>query len=103
MPNEAKAGVLQGTLDLMVLQMLATPGPQHGYAMAARIEQVSSGAIQLNRGRSIQACCAWNSAGSCAQRERTETNRRARYYRITASGRRQLQAEKAEWARTWLR
>ena len=50
MPNEAKAGVLQGTLDLMVLQTLATLGPLHGYAIAARIEQVSSGAIQLNMG-----------------------------------------------------
>ena len=50
MANEAKAGVLQGTLDLMVLQTLATLGPMHGYAIAARIEQVSSGAIQLNMG-----------------------------------------------------
>jgi len=50
MPNESKAGVLQGTLDLMVLQTLATLGPLHGYAIAARIEQVSSGAIQLNMG-----------------------------------------------------
>jgi len=50
MSNEAKAGVLQGTLDLMVLQTLVTLGPQHGYAIAARIEQVSSGAIQLNMG-----------------------------------------------------
>jgi DNA-binding PadR family transcriptional regulator len=50
MHNEAKAGVLQGTLDLMVLQALATLGPLHGYASAARIEQVSSGAIQLYMG-----------------------------------------------------
>jgi PadR family transcriptional regulator len=50
MSNEAKAGVLQGTLDVMVLQTLVTLGPLHGYAIAARIEQVSSGAIQLNMG-----------------------------------------------------
>ena len=50
MPNEQKAGVLQGTLDLMVLQTLATLGPLHGYAIGARIEQVSGGAIQLNMG-----------------------------------------------------
>ena len=50
MPNEQKAGVLQGTLDLMVLQTLATLGSLHGYAIGARIEQVSGGAIQLNMG-----------------------------------------------------
>ena len=50
MSNEPKAGILQGTLDLMILQTLATLGPLHGYAVAARIEQVSSGAIQLNMG-----------------------------------------------------
>ena len=50
MANEARAGVLQGTLDLMILQTLATLGPQHGYAIAARLEQVSAGALQLNMG-----------------------------------------------------
>ena len=51
MPNEeSRAGVLQGTLDLMILQTLAAMGPQHGYAIAARLEQVSSGALQLNMG-----------------------------------------------------
>ena len=50
MPNEAKAAVLQRTLDLKVLQTLATLGSMHGYTIAARIEQVSSGAIQLNMG-----------------------------------------------------
>jgi hypothetical protein len=50
MPNEARAGVLQGTLDLMILQTLAAIGPQHGYAIAARLEQVSGGALQLHMG-----------------------------------------------------
>ena len=50
MPNEQRACVLQGTLDLMVLQTLATLGPLHGYAISARIEQKSGGAIQLNMG-----------------------------------------------------
>ena len=52
MPNRepAKADVLQGTLDLMVLQTVATLGPLHGYAIAARLEQVSSGALRLNMG-----------------------------------------------------
>jgi transcriptional regulator len=92
--------VLQGTLVLMVLQTLVTLGPLHGYAIAARIEQVSSGAIQLNMGSLYPGLLRLEQRGFIrAQWERTETNRRARYYSITAAGRRQLQAEKAEWAR----
>ena len=100
MPNEAKAGVLQGTLDLMVLQTLSTLGPQHGYAIAARIEQVSSGAIQLNMGTLYPGLLRLEQRGFVrAQWDRTETNRRARYYSITAAGRRQLDTEKTEWTR----
>src|SRR6516225_4096507 len=100
MTNEGKAGVLQGTLDLMVLQTLATLGPMHGYAVAARIEQVSSGAIQLNMGTLYPGLLRLEQRGFVrAQWERTETNRRARYYSITAAGRRQLAAEKTEWTR----
>jgi len=100
MPNEQRAGVLQGTLDLMVLQTLATLGPLHGYAISARIEQVSRGAIQLNMGTLYPGLLRLEQRGFVrAQWDRTETNRRARYYSITAAGRRQLQTEKAEWAR----
>jgi len=100
MPNESKAGVLQGTLDLMVLQTLATLGPMHGYAIAARIEQVSSGAIQLNMGTLYPGLLRLEQRGFVrAQWDQTETNRRARYYSITAAGRRQLEAEKREWKR----
>src|ERR1044072_10061320 len=100
MPNEEKAGVLQGTLDLMVLQTLAVLGTLHGYAIAARIEQVSSGAIQLNMGTLYPGLLRLEQRGFIrAEWDRTETNRRARYYSITAAGRRQLQAEKNEWAR----
>ena len=100
MPNEAKAGVLQGTLDLMVLQTLATLGSLHGYAIAARIEQVSSGAIQLNMGTLYPGLLRLEQRGFIrAQWDKTETNRRARFYSITAAGRRQLDAEKAEWTR----
>src|SRR6516225_941705 len=100
MPNEEKAGVLQGTLDLMVLQTLATLGPLHGYAIAARLEQVSSRAIQLNMGTLYPGLLRLEQRGFIrAQWDRTETNRRARYYNITAAGRRQLQTEKAEWSR----
>lgn len=100
MANEAKAGVLQGTLDLMVLQTLATLGKMHGYAIAARIEQVSSGAIQLNMGTLYPGLLRLEQQGFVrAQWDRTETNRRARYYSITAAGRRQLAAERTEWTR----
>ena len=93
------ANVLQGTLDLMILQTLATLGPLHGYAVGARIEQVSNGAIQLNMGTLYPGLLRLEQRGFIrAQWERTETNRRARYYSITAAGRRQLQTEKAEWA-----
>jgi len=100
MSNEAKAGVLQGTLDVMVLQTLVTLGPLHGYAIAARIEQVSSGAIQLNMGTLYPGLLRLEQRGFVrAQWGRTETNRRARYYSITAAGRRQLAIEKTEWTR----
>ena len=100
MPNEQKADVLQGTLDLMVLQALASVGPMHGYAIGARIEQRSSGAIQLNMGTLYPGLLRLEQRGFIrAQWDRTETNRRARYYSITAAGRRQLQTEKAEWSR----
>ena len=96
--TDGKAEVLQGTLDLMVLQTLESMGPQHGYAIAARLEQVSAGALQLNMGTLYPALMrleqrgrikgAWNT---------TETNRRARYYVLTAAGRRQLAKEKRVW------
>ena len=93
MPDRApsKAGVLQGTLDLMVLQTLDTLGPQHGYAIAARLEQVSGGALQVNMGtlypalmRLEQRALIRGSWGT------TEANRKARFYGLTAAGRRQL-------------
>jgi PadR family transcriptional regulator PadR len=100
MANEAKAGVLQGTLDLMVLQTLATLGPLHGYAIAARIEQVSSSAIQLNMGTLYPGLLRLEQRGFIrAKWDRTENNRRARFYSITAPGRRRLDVEKAGWTR----
>src|SRR5437667_8237148 len=100
MPNEAKADVLQGTLDLMVLQTLATLGPLHGYAIAARLEHVSTGAIQLNMGTLYPALMRLEQRGLLRGEWRvTDNNRRARFYHITAVGRRQLVTEKAEWDR----
>ena len=100
MPNRDKADVLQGTLDLMILQTLATLGPLHGYAVAERLEQVSNGALQLNMGTLYPGLVRLDQRGFIrAQWNRTENNRRARYYSITAAGRRRLDAERAEWTR----
>jgi PadR family transcriptional regulator, regulatory protein PadR len=95
-----KADVLQGTLDLMVLQTLATLGPLHGYAIAARIAQVSGGSLQLNMGTLYPGLMRLEQRGFVRARWAvTESNRRARFYSITAAGRRQLSSEKAEWHR----
>jgi PadR family transcriptional regulator, regulatory protein PadR len=102
MPNKgsAKADVLQGTLDLMVLQTLATLGPQHGYAIAARLEQVSSGRLQLNMGTLYPGLMRLEQRGLIrAEWGFTDKRRNARFYDITAAGRRRLTAEKAEWER----
>ena len=102
MPNreQPKADVLQGTLDLMVLQTLATLGLLHGYAIAARLEQVSVGGLRLNMGTLYPGLMRLEQRGLVrAQWGVTDTNRKARYYHITAAGRRQLATEKAEWDR----
>jgi PadR family transcriptional regulator len=102
MPNgeRAKADVLQGTLDLMVLQTLAALGPLHGYAIAARLEQVSGGALRLNMGTLYPGLMRLEQRGFVrAEWKVTDNNRKARFYTITAAGRRQLTMEKTEWAR----
>jgi PadR family transcriptional regulator PadR len=102
MPNREpeKRDVLQGTLDLMVLQTVATLGPLHGYAIAARLEEVSRGSIQLNMGTLYPGLMRLEQRGLLrAAWGMTDTNRRARFYAITAAGRRRLAAEKAEWDR----
>jgi PadR family transcriptional regulator PadR len=97
----AKADVLQGTLDLMVLQTVATLGPLHGYAIAARLEQVSTGALRLNMGTLYPGLMRLEQRGLVrAKWGVTDTNRKARFYTITPAGRRELAVEKAEWDRT---
>ena len=101
MANKAtRADVLQGTLDLMVLQTVAALGPLHGYAIAARLEQVSGGAHQINMGTLYPGLMRLEQRGLVRARWGvTDTNRKARFYTITAAGRRQLAVEKAEWDR----
>ena len=94
----AKTDVLQGTLDLMVLQTLESMGPQHGYAIAARFEQVSNGALQLNMGTLYPALMRLEQRGLIrGSWGTTDNNRKARFYALTASGRRQLTREKQAW------
>ena len=102
MPNKAqgKADVLQGTLDLMVLQTLATLGSLHGYAIAARLEQVSNGALRLNMGTLYPGLMRLEQRGLVRGTWGvTDSNRKARFYAITAAGRRELATERAEWNR----
>jgi PadR family transcriptional regulator, regulatory protein PadR len=99
--DHKKADVLQGTLDLMVMQTLATLGPLHGYAIAARLEQVSSGAVRLNMGTLYPALMRLEQRGFVrGEWDVTENNRKARFYAVTAAGRRQLTRQKGEWDRT---
>jgi transcriptional regulator len=96
----SKTDILQGTLDLMVLQTVAMLGPSHGYTIAARLEQVSSGALRLNMGTLYPALMRVEQRGFVrAQWDVTDNNRKARFYQITPAGRRQLATEKADWAR----
>ena len=100
MPNEERAEILQGTLDLMILQTLARLGPQHGYAIAARLEQVSGGALQLNMGTLYPGLVRLEARGVISARwGQTESNRRARFYELTAKGRKALEKERAGWLR----
>jgi transcriptional regulator len=96
----SKADVLQGTLDLMVLQTLDSLGALHGYAIAARLEQVSGGALQLNMGTLYPALMRLEQRGLVVGNwGTTETNRKARFYALTPAGRRQLAKEKQAWDR----
>jgi PadR family transcriptional regulator PadR len=98
--DASKAGVLQGTLDLMVLQTLDTLGPQHGYAIAARLEQVSSGALRLNMGTLYPSLMRLEQRGLVKGTwGTTETNRKARFYALTASGKKALAKERDAWDR----
>jgi PadR family transcriptional regulator, regulatory protein PadR len=96
----AKTDVLQGTLDLMVLQTLESLGPLHGYAIAARLEQVSGGALQLNMGTLYPALMRLEQRGLLSGKwSTTGSNRKARFYALTAAGRRELAKERQAWDR----
>ena len=95
-----KSDVLQGTLDLMILQTVETLGPLHGYAIAGRLDQVSGGALQVNMGTLYPGLMRLEQRGLVRGKWAvTANNRKARFYEFTAAGRRQLVAEQAEWDR----
>ena len=90
-----------GTLDLMVLKTLAAMGSLHGYGLARRIEQVTAGGLALNQGTIYPALLRLEQKGWIKSAWGTsENNRRARFYSITAAGRRRLAAETELWTRT---
>ena len=95
-----KSDILQGTLDLMVLQTLSVMGPMHGYGLALRIEQISEEALRVNQG-TIYLCFVRLVQQGWIRAEwgQSENNRRAKFYSITAAGRRQLRREAENWQR----
>ena len=91
--------LLQGTLDMLILKAIAT-GPQHGWAIAQRIEAVSENVLQVGQGSLYPALHRLEYKGWIrAQWGASENNRRARYYSLSAAGRKQLEAEMNNWER----
>jgi len=96
-----KHEVLPGTLNLLILKTLATLGEVHGYGIARRIEQVSGDLLELNQGTVYPALLKLEQMGWIRTRWSTsENNRRAKYYSLTRTGRKQLAREEDEWNRT---
>lgn len=90
--------LLQGTLDLIVLRALSTMGPQHAYALAARLEQVADASLTLNQGTLYPALVRLEQKGWIKGAwQRTENNRDAKYYAITKNGLKGLEKETARW------
>lgn len=101
MPEENKSDVWQGTLALMVLKTLETMGPLHGYGIARRIEQVSGDRLAINYGTIYPALLKLEQEGYIASAWGvSENNRKAKYYRLTRAGRKQVEKEAREWERT---
>lgn len=95
-----RSDIPQGTLDLMVLKSLSALGPLHGYGIASRIQQIGGDALQVNQGTVYLCLVRLVQQGSIkAQWGVSENNRRAKFYTLTAAGRRQLRAEEDNWAR----
>ena len=95
-----RSDVLQGTLDLMVLKTLDTLGAMHGYGIAQRLQQVSENLLQLNQGTLYPALLRLEQKGWISSKWGTsDNNRRARFYSLTKSGKKQLAREAEDWQR----
>jgi PadR family transcriptional regulator PadR len=100
-PASPRKDVWQGTLALMVLRTLDVLGPQHGYGIARRIEQISDDLLAVNHGTLYPVLAKLEQEGSISTEwGPSENNRRAKFYRITKAGRRQLQSARQHWERT---
>lgn len=98
MPSR-KTDLLQGTLDLLILQIVAL-GPLHGYAVAQRLQQVSREALQVQQGSLYPALHRLEERGWLkAEWRGTETGREAKFYQLTSAGRKQLERERSDWHR----
>jgi len=98
--GHAKLDLLQGTLDLMVLQTLASMGPLHGYGIARRIEQASGDEVLLNQGTIYASLVRLQQRGwISAEWGTSDNNRKAKFYSITKRGRKQLTEDAAYWQR----
>lgn len=100
MPPIDRTDVLQGTLVLMILKTLDALGPQHGYGIARRIEQMSGDALRLNQGTLYPALVRLEQQGWIRSKwGASDNNRRAKFYSLTPRGERQLAAEAERWGR----
>jgi PadR family transcriptional regulator len=98
--SKPKLDLLQGTLDLMVLQTLVSLGPQHGYGIARRIEQISGNEVLLNQGTIYASLVRLQERGwISAEWGMSDNNRKAKFYSITKKGRKQLAEDAAYWQR----
>jgi transcriptional regulator len=98
--TESKLDLLQGTLDLMVLQTLSVMGSQHGYGIARRIEQISDDAVLLNQGTIYASLVRLQHRGwIAAEWGISDNNRKAKFYSITRAGKKQLAKDAAYWQR----
>src|SRR5215471_9168456 len=97
--NDANTDVIQGTLDMLILKTLSLE-PMHGFGIARRVEQISRGVFKVNPGSLLTAVQRLERAGWLdSEWRQTENSRRAKFYRLTRAGRKQLEMETAEWTR----
>jgi PadR family transcriptional regulator len=97
--EQQNTDVIQGTLDMMILKTLSLQ-PMHGFGIARRVEQISQGVFKVNPGSLLTALQRLERSGWLdSEWKTTESGRRAKYYRLTRSGKKQLEVEASEWAR----